>query len=210
MPARPPVPGVIRVELLWTQSGSPCANIFHVAYTGGPPVATDLSSLAGAIQYAVFANIGSALPASTISTECICTDIATDSGEVGSVSPADPGTNATAAISAGSAFLTDWQIARRYRGGKPRTYWPAPAIGELLSATQFTDTCVGLVNEACTALSAAAAGGSHGSFTAVGLVCVSYVDGGSPRVDPLVEPVLSFVNGSVIRSQRRRITATSF
>ena len=105
MPVRPPTPDTIKAEILWTQSGIPAANILHVGYDSGAPDAVDLASLATALSNAIKGAIQGQYGADTVCTGVTCTDIASDSGHVGSDVASWAGTGAGDNLSASREII---------------------------------------------------------------------------------------------------------
>lgn len=210
MAPRPPVANVIKVEILWTQGSIPAANVLHCGYSSAPPSAEDLATLAAAVQTTLKDQLQASYGGQTVQTEVICTDLSTDSGYVGSASTPWTGSDTESQfISAGSAFLTNWEISRRYRGGKPRTYWPAVTSEAMETQSTWGSTIIGVFNTAMAALQATFVA-TYGSLVCSGIGCVSYRSDNSARVDPVYEPFTGFSHATLVRSQRRRITASSF
>ena len=210
MPARPAVANTIKAEVLMTCDAIPLANIFHVGYSSTAPTATDLTSLAEAIASVYESYWMTEVGSYYTLAEVICTDIASDSGLVGTASPASPGALSGGPISSGSAVLVNWQIGRRYRGGKPRTYLPPSPASGILSPSEWNSAVVSAAGTWATHLESACYAVTYGALVTTSLGCVSYRNADTARVDPLFEPFLGHSVGPLIRSQRRRITASSF
>jgi len=186
------------------------ANILHIGYSSAPPVAADLSSLAAAVQTSLDTNLHTLYCAELTQTEVIATDLSSDSAAVGSASVPWSGYVGTGFVSAGSAILVNWSIGRRYRGGKPRTYWPALPAVDLETPSTWSDGTVAAIVAAMTGFKADIEAHTFGDLVTTSLGCVSYRSGNLARVDPVFEPFTSFSVGTLVRSQRRRITASSF
>jgi hypothetical protein len=211
VPALPPVPGVIKFELLWTQAGIPAANILHAAYTGGPPAAADVAAFCLDLDDAFWVTPFRAdYPASTVYVGSRGTDLSSSTGATAEHSVGSAGTATDSGISAQACLMVNYSITRRYRGGHPRTYFPPPAWGGLTSPSDWdsgvVSDCAGAVADIQSVFSTA----THGSTTLSGMVCVSYVAAKVPRVDPLVEPITGYSVGAIVRTQRRRLTASSY
>ena len=210
MAPRPPVAGVIKVEILWTQGGIPAANILHAGYLSDPPSAADLATFAAAVQANLKANMQDLYGGQTVQTEVICTDLSSDSGYVGSASTPWTGSDVESQfLSAGTAFLTNWEISRRYRGGKPRTYWPAFTSEALETQSTWGSGIVTSLNDAMASLTGVF-NDTYGALVLDGPGTVSYRSDNSARVDPVYEGFTGFSHGTLVRTQRRRITASSF
>jgi hypothetical protein len=211
VPPLPVVPGVTKHEFLWTQAGIPAANVFHSAYTGGPPDTSDLEALATAINTDWWASPQRAdYPSTTVFVGHRITDLSSDSGAVGEVAVGTPGTAEDDPISAQACVLINHTIARRYRGGHPRTYFPPPAWGGLATPSTWDAGIISDFTAAWLDIVGALTGFSSGTTDWTGVVSVSYRTANAPRVDPVVDPIVgSSVNGRVC-TQRRRLTASSY
>lgn len=211
MPALPVVPGVIRWEFLWTQSGVPCANIFHSSYTGGPPSSEDLQSLGNTLAHAFWVSgLYEGYPTTTVLVGVRGTDLATDTGAVGEYSDGRAGTYAGGELPAQACVLANYVQARRYRGGHPRAYLLPPNQTLLATPSEWGADIITEMNGCLVALQTAMGDSTAGSTDLSGQVCVSYVTAGAPRVDPLVEPLTGVTVSPILATQRRRIRASSY
>jgi|SRR5580704_9795255 hypothetical protein len=211
MPALPPVPGVVRVELLWTQNGVPAANVLHAAYTGGPPTAGDCTTIAGTINGAFWTDTLKAFYSNfTVLVGTRVTDIATDTGASGEFADGSSGTIDEEGVGAQMCIMVNYGIARRYRGGHPRTYYPGLSNTYLESPQAWSPAGVAGLSAAAGDLQAALGSASSGSTNLTEQVCVSYATANAPRVDPLVETITDYVVNGAIKTQRRRLTASSY
>lgn len=211
MPPLPVVPGVIKWEFLWTQSAIPCANIFHSSFTGGPPTAEDIATMAEDLANAYWqSGLWSGYPTSTTLVGVRGTDLTTDTSAVGEYSVGTSGTYEGSELPAQACVLVNYQITRRYRGGHPRAYLLPPNQTLLAGPSQWGSTILTELAARLTALQTAMGSASSGTTDLSGQVCVSYRDGNAPRVDPLVEPITSMVVSPIMATQRRRIRASSY
>jgi len=213
MPARPPIANVIKVEYLWTQSGAPAANVLHLGYSSAPPSSTDLGSLANSFAALWSVNVplmSTYCPPNTILDEVVCTDLSSDSSAIGSYVDGSAGSSVGQPLSAGSAFLVNWLITRRYRGGHPRTYWPAWTSNLIQTSTAWYAGTVSEMAEKMTALRSLVEHQTIGALTTTTLGAVSYYTGNSPRVAPIFESFVGFRVNGLVATQRRRIRSSSF
>lgn len=211
MPARPVVPGVIKVELLWSQDGIPAANVLYASYTGGAPTETDLAGVASALA-TDFWTLATAAFWSTETTfvGIRLTDLSSDTGAVAEHAMGDTGTNVEGVMPAQACVLVNYSISRRYRGGHPRTYFPAPAFGYMDGPAAWTGAFVSGFSAQVGELYSDLASVSSGALTLTGHVNVSYVTADAPRVDPIVDPITGYVVNGIVATQRRRIRASSY
>lgn len=211
MPALPAVPNVIKLELLWSQAGIPCANVMHCGYSGDAPDGVACGAFAQGFAEAFWvAGLWEGYPTTTILVGARVTDLASDTGASGEWSDGSAGTFDGGELPAQAAVLVNYQIARRYRGGHPRTYFPPPNQSLLDGPSQWGSTIITELGARVEAMFTYSLGTEVESTTLTGLVCVSYRDGDSPRVDPLVEPLTGYVVSPIMATQRRRIRASSY
>jgi hypothetical protein len=207
----PPVPGCVRVELLWTQNGVPAANILHATYTGGAPSSDDCTALASAIDAAFWTDALKGYYSSfTVLAGVRVTDIATDTGASGEYSDGSAGTISDEGVGAQMCIMVNYSIARRYRGGHPRTYYPGLSNEYLESPQTWDVEGINAINSAASDMNGVLASATAGTTDLSGQVCVSYATGNAPRVDPLVEAITGFVTNGQVKTQRRRLTASSY
>jgi hypothetical protein len=211
VPPLPDVADVIKIEFLWNQGGLPAANVFHWAYSGGPPAAADLVAFATVAADSFW--IESLRADYSTVTELVgirMTDLSSSSGAVGEYDVSTAGLDGADSLPAQCAILLNFAITRRYRGGHPRMYLPPASRTWQGEINTWNAELLPVVSTAWTSLAGGLTGLTEGSTELGGQVCVSYFDSGAPRVDPLVEPVTGFVVSGMIRTQRRRLTASSY
>lgn len=211
MPPLPVVPGAIKVEFLWTQAGVPAANVLHIGYTGGPPVTSDLVSLGEQLNTDFWPSDMSALfSTATTFVGFRCTDLSSSTGAVGEFADGSTGTDELGDNPAQACMLVNFGITRRYRGGHPRMYLPALGRNALATPSTWSTAAVSAATTVISAMLADMVSHTFGSIVTTGFVCVSYIDAGAPRVDPLVEPITAGVVSGLMATQRRRVRASSY
>jgi hypothetical protein len=220
MPALPAVPGVIRHEIKYTVGTDiDVLNRSFFAYTGTAPTNTNLSAMAAALHTAWNSDLRALFTAQVTWDDVLLTDLSSSSGAFGDAPSATSGTRSGGNLPAGVAALTNFTVARRYRGGKPRMYMPAGSDTDLANAqtwaTAFTNAVTAGWNSYVTALEAAVWSGG----TITGQVNVSYYHGfasvqdpvtlrwrniPTPRATALVDAITSVSTSVKIGSQRKR------
>ena len=204
------VADVMKVEILWTQNGVPAANILHFGYTGGTPNSDDLATLAAGAINPLWSGIKADYATSTILAGLKATDLSSLSGAVALIPFNSAGAGSANGAPAQCCVLVDWGIARRYRGGHPRTYFPALDVGNVMTPSTWQIDVLTDFNNAANAMFATAGVVTSGSITLGLPVNVSYVSGDAWRVTNVVDTILSASTSSLIRTQRRRVTATTY
>lgn len=219
MASLPVVADVIRVRLGWfTGADSAAISNLYFGYTGGPPSNANCVTMAGTIIADAATALEGAMGATTGMEYVEVTDLGSTSGGQGENTTAFGGTRSGHPVPAGAAVLVNYQIPRRYRGGKPRTYWPAGVAEDLATSKQWLSASVTAFESAwstfLTDILAAGAG-----IVIAHQVNVSYYDGytwetyGTPvkyrrvltlRATPVTDNVTSSSVSPTVGSQRRR------
>lgn len=223
VPALPPVPGVIRVQWRWT-SGSDLDVVsrIYLAYTGTAPTDADMVTFAGTTNNHMASRFDTYWTPDVTLTECTCVDLSSPTAGIGVQTSSYGGTLSGAELPAQSCCLVNFAIQRRYRGGKPRAYFPFGSATTLNGKQQWTSTFQTNVTSQYAALITDIQGSPPGSATISGQVNVSYYEGftvfttpsgraknistlrpGGPHVDVVTGATANIK----VASQRRRIAA---
>jgi hypothetical protein len=220
MPALPPVPATFRVDL-----HHKLANDMNVVsrlffnYTGPAPTNAQMNTLATAVRTAWNSNVGILAGAQVNVHQVECIDLSSATGAIGFDSTTVTGTRAGTTLAAGTAVLINYAVARRYRGGKPRSYLPYLMAADLTDAQDWTAAAVTATNSAWGAFITAIKAAPWSGATITNQVNVSYYQGfasvqnpvtlrwknlSKPRAVPLVDVITSFSTNAKPASQRRR------
>lgn len=220
MPALPPVPQTLRCTYQWEISGDTAAidRVFYT-YTGGPPSAADCNTLAAGLYTNLIGALGGQFVGDVLLIGTEVVDLSTATSFSGAHSASTAGTRPGGALGASTAVLMNQHITRRYRGGKPRTYWPFFADTDLLTeqlwvaasvATLLTDLNLWNANNKAltagtTALQNLVNVSYYHSFTAVvNPITGRTRDVPTPRAAALIDVVNSLSVNPNVASQRRR------
>lgn len=222
-----PLPDVpcVRVKLDYQDvSGFDAGSRFFLSYSGSAPTGANCTTLAGDVATAWAANIAPLVTAEWSLKEVDVLDIATNSGFSGQATPSDAGTRTGPTLPLQCATNVEYNISRRYRGGKPRMFLPPGAEADLVNQSHYDGTYVTAVNTGITAFFAALEALSIGAMGTLAHVNLSYYSGfrnvtnssGRERAVPVYRPTAlhDVVSGysckALVGSQRRRRTATSY
>lgn len=197
---------------------------FYLSYSGGAPSAANCVTLANDIATAWNTDLAALVYINNVLTEVDVLDIASDSGAFGTAAVSHAGTLDGATLTANVATNVEFDLARRYRGGKPRMFLPTPDGTKLVSEDKWTDAFIAAVNTGVAAFFTAIEALSVGSMGSLSHVNVSYYSGftnvtnssGRTRAAPKyrtptakVDTVTGYACKAVVGSQRRRRTATT-
>jgi len=142
-----------------------------------------------------------------------CIDLTSPTSASVSVPASVAGTRGDDEIPANVAYLVDYPIVRRYRGGHPRTYLIVLGNADFLDAAHWSSAATSEVATHFEAFLNAVVGFSSGGTTINNLVNVSYIDKAlnpTPphyRTTPIVDviTVADAIGNQQMASQRRRI-----
>ena len=222
MPALVAQPGVLKAEFLFKVGED--ANVMtrlYFTYTGTPP--TDATCVT--IANALLAGWNNAWLGHLVSSNSILgvkvTDLTTPTSGYGEYLATIPGTASADWNVAAAALLVNYAIARRYRGGKPRSYWPVMTYQDLTDAqtwvagtlatmttewqTDFLDVILGSVTAGCTIVAQCNVSYYEG-FTAVqNPITGRWKNVNKPRTVAIAPDVITgFTLNSKPGTQRRR------
>jgi hypothetical protein len=154
-------------------------------YTGTAPVANDMNNMCGSLSSAWNTNLAPLATAGVTLIAVNGTDLSAPTGAQGSNVVSHVGTRAGAGLPANACMLIDQKIQRRYRGGKPRQYWPLGAGTDLQNSTLWTTAFQTSVNAAINAMVTAilALTWTGGNMTQI--VNVSYFQGFTSVQNPV-------------------------
>jgi hypothetical protein len=198
---------------------------FYIQYAGGAPSAANCVTLGNDIAAAWLARLPNFIYVNVALTEVDVLDIASDSGAFGTVTVNHPGAMAGGTLTSNAATNIEFDIARRYRGGKPRMFLPPPDDTALASIDKWTPAFASGVQTAIGEFFSDIAALSVGSMGALTHVNVSYYFGfqnvvnssGRQRAAPKyrvpnakVDQITGYAVKTTVGSQRRRRTATTF
>lgn len=214
----------VRVRLDYTHaSGLTAGSRFYLSYSGSAPSGANCTTLATDIANAWNADLAGLFTSDWTLTEVDVLDIATDSGLSGTVSVSHEGVNTGTSCPAQCAINVEYDISRRYRGGKPRMYLPPGPTTELNNDSTWTSAFVSTVNSAMSSFIAAVEALSVGSMGTLAHVNLSYYQGftnvtntsGRTRAVPKYrttaksDVIVGYATKQTVGSQRRRRTATT-
>jgi hypothetical protein len=223
-PVPPPASPCVRVALAYTQAdGSLAGSRFFLSYSGAAPSAANCATLASDVAAAWATHVAPAVTSEWSLTAVDVLDIATDSGAFGIAAVSTDGSQDGTALPAQVAVNCEFDIGRRYRGGKPRMFWPTPSTGQVQDASHWTDDFVTAFNAVVVAFFAEVTALSVGSMGSLAHVNLSYYKGftnvtnssGRTRAAPtyraaaLLDSVTGYATKAEMGSQKRRRIATT-
>jgi len=224
---RPPLPEqpCLRVRLDYTQTdGYDAGSRFFLSYSGAAPTAGNCATLAGEIAAAWNTYLAEVVNDTFALTEVDVLDIGTYDGASGQWTGSHAGTAGGTPLPAQAAMNVEFEISRRYRGGKPRMFLPPSNTGFQLDAGHWDSSIITSVNTQIAAFMADVESFDVGSVGTLAHVNVSYYEGftnitnssGRERAVPTyrdtakIDPVNGYAAKGLIGSQRRRRNASTY
>jgi len=218
MPALAPVPGVLKYRFMHHVGTDTNVGSHLYFRTVTSPTQAQIQSAADAAHNAWVTNFAPLCSTSNGLNQVIVMDLSSPSSPLGVNTTAAAGTLGGLPNPASTCCLLNIPVPRRYRGGKPRVYWPLGSGAELASPQAWVGTFVTSLNSAWVALGTAITSNLTTWAPSAGLVSVSYYLGGewkpdqngnyhrvpTPRATPLVDVVVGTAAFSATPSTQRR------
>ncbi len=220
MPSLPSPGPVIRVREKWaTEAPNYVFTRRFLGYSGGPPTGANLAALAAAINANMVTYLKALLSSAFALVEIECVDLSSSSGAGGMDLAVQAGSRGGTAPLAQTPAHFHWDIARRYRGGKPGAYYPFFDQGDYLNVYQWNAAAVSTAASDLASYITAQNGATFGATTIDEPVSISYYEGFTVvtnpvtgrarnvpklRATPIVDIVLGVTGDERISSQRRR------
>lgn len=221
MPAPVPVAGALKIEFkMGDGSSHEAGSRFFFAYTGAVPNVTDLNTLATDVADTWLTNIGPLVNSAEALHGVIITDLSSDTAAVGTWAGTKNGTSGgSGVVTSAVCVVLNHTIARRYRGGRPRTYIRAGSDSDLLTTNTWTSDFLTAITSGWQAWMAAIEAVSTISITLTNPLNISYISGSTPftkpsgrvtnlpvyRTTPLKDQITDTVASSRLGTQRRRL-----
>ncbi len=217
----PNVPSVIRTALKGSAGGGEkWLTRFYSSYPGGAPNASQMATFNNGIIAAFESRLQFYMSSNKTLDSVESTDLTSSSATQLETSAGVAGTSSGVALPLMACVVASYGIARRYRGGHPRGYWPIGVQGDLATSGEWSTASLAIFT------------GEIGSFfndvhsiiwgvsEITQHVNVSYYEGFTVVIDPvtgrarnvpklrvpspLIDNVVSVVARPIVGTQRRR------
>jgi hypothetical protein len=220
----PNVPNVVEVAIQWRidEDGNALTRL-HYQYAGTPD-ANALLNMANSIANSFYGTtaLGGVMSSHVTIGNVTLTDLGHDLRPQGiGYKAGATGNRAGGYLPASNCVVMNYKIGRRYRGGKPRSYFPWGTQTDLADAQTWTQSAYTAFVNAFTGIDTAIKGATSAGVSLTQQVNVSYYKGGiwqpgtsggkpkwvpalrqgGPQVDPILGATPSLRPGS----QRRRM-----
>lgn len=219
MPALPSPGKVIRVTLQFTDgSDSNILNRVYFSYTGSVS-ATDCTSINNTIDTAWGSHMATNITSNVALIGVTTSDLSSATGAEVTTTYNTAGSNAGTKLASGTSIVMQNKLARKYRGGHPRTYLAGMPEAALLNANTWVTATADNALTGWTQVLSAVVGSPPADLGVVAQVNVSYYLGFTVvtnpisgrarnvpklRTTPVVDVVQSVGVNLKVGSQRRR------
>jgi hypothetical protein len=205
VPALPAVPGLAKISLKGHQGSAQWAMVFHVMRDDASSwTQADLDGMCDLFRTSFISRFGTSLSSVGGIDTVDGVDLSSDLGVVSHRTTAAAFTGAATSTSPNVAFVLHWNIARRYRGGHPRTYLPCVAEADVDESGNVSAGRYGTITAAAgnwiNDISTHAMGAVHAQ-----LFCIHYVRDGAVLGFPLLDIILGGTCRTIVGTQRRRL-----
>jgi hypothetical protein len=223
MSALPPVPNTLKVtfnHLL--ESGRTVGSRVWFLYTPATLSVGDLTAFASSVEASWSTNLKPLTRTATTLSSIVVVDANSTGGAAYTLTVGTAGTLSSTPVPSSTAAMVNHKINRRYRGGKPRTYWPWGGETQFATESTWTTAFINSVTSGYGAFITAMKAYSTGALTIVTDANVSFYQGfteqpyGTPtkyrrvptlRSSPVIDAIVSSSLSGTLGSQRRRLRA---
>lgn len=222
MPALPSVPKVLQLAIQTELSDDnyKAINRVHFAYTGTAPSPAQLDSFATTVLTAFASALVPSMGNNKSITMVNAIDLSSPTAAVGEASGANIGTLAGLPLSDDDAMVMSATVARRYRGGHPRSYLLVGDSTKLDTGHTWDSTFLAAVQTAWAGFITAVEGAGWAGAGTLSPVNVSYYEGFTnltspagrnynvPKLrvgGPVVDAITTYVARALLGTQRRRL-----
>lgn len=191
----------------------------HYSYAATAPSNVDLNEFCEDIMASVATNLVPLAGNNVTFTKVSATDLTSSTSSYGESASDHVGTRGNHALTAGDCAVMQRKVARRYRGGHSRVYWPFGIMDDLAdSQTWFEASRVAFISGLGNLDTDIIGNGWTGAGT-IAPVNVSYYSGftvvtgttgrarnvSTPRAAAVIDPVVEIQVAKGIGTQRRRM-----
>jgi hypothetical protein len=150
MPRLPNVPSHLRLRLIGLCNGIPWNSVQYAKYQGSAPTAADLLTVGTQVGSAWNSAIAQLVTPTTRLDQVAVEDLSSLDAATALATTSHPGLRAGTALPNNCALVASYKINARYRGGHPRTYWPAGAQTDVTAGHLWAGAFLTLAQGACT------------------------------------------------------------
>lgn len=184
MPPLPPVPNVLAIQMKFTVANANVISRVNVRYASAAPTRQDLTAYATHVDASIAGHLLPLCSEQVKTVEVMITDLTSDTGARGIVASSRVGTRPGLPNGAAVAALINFKVARRYRGGKPRIYFPFFVAADLTDHLTWSPEAISEATAAWQAFISTLIDGAPKGSGVIEQVNVSLYEGFTVVTDP--------------------------
>jgi hypothetical protein len=204
MPALPAATNCLRVRFAGTNQTTLWNNILYMQYTGVAPQVADLAGIAASMATAWTTNIAPLCATGVALNQISLTDLTNASAASADETVTGAGTRTGVAPTTATACVVSWSVNLRYRGGHPRTYFPAGVDSDIVSGHLWGPTFVTAMLTGARSFRTAMNAVTYGSST-MHMILLSYYANKILRPTPLPVTINDAKVHGRVDTQRKRL-----
>ena len=215
------MPKVLKVAAIWSDGeNTDIVTRWYTQYAGAAPSSDELNTFCSGVKDLISANLNYAVNEAIELGRVHAIDLSSDVGAEGNWSGTLTGAGTDPANALDVSLVISYEIARRYRGGHPRGYWPLGQATALSTPQRWDPTFLASIQSNIENLFEGVVGLAWTGGGALQHVNVSYFQGFTVVTDPttgrarnvpnvrgapVIDAVTSYIARSHIGTQRRRL-----
>jgi len=204
MPALPAATNCLRIKLVGTNQGTLWNNIIYTQYTGTAPQIADLATIATGVGGAWTTNIAPMCATTVALSSITVSDLTSPTAAQADNTVASSGTRTGQALLTNAACVVSWSVNLRYRGGHPRSYFPAGVQADTTAGHLWAGTFITAMLAAGRGFRTSVNAVTWGSST-MHMILLSYYLNKVLRPSPLPVTVTDAKVHGRIDTQRKRL-----
>jgi hypothetical protein len=177
MPPLPPVPNVLVIQMKFTVGNANVISRVNVRYVSDAPTRNDLIAYATHIDAMIGSHLLPLCSEQVKTVEVMVTDLTSDTAARGIATSSQAGTRPGLPNGAAVAALINFKVARRYRGGKPRIYFPFFVAADLTDRLTWSSDAITEATASWNAFMSAVIDGAPAASRVIEQVNVSFYAG---------------------------------
>jgi len=206
----PDAPRCVKIRLIGQNNSVPWVNVMHMQWNNGGTIPTTggLGTMATAIRTSWAANFAPLFCNTSSLTAVELTDVSSRTGNQSTDTTTVLGTSIQPAAPLQTAAVISWTIARRYRGGHPRTYFAGVDTSRYTLGRTWTAAAITAYSAAAQTLRSTINGlTADGNVWAMVNVSYYHTVGGlaAYKVPPDIDVITGLKFHTRVDTQRRRL-----
>lgn len=220
MPPLPPTPQVLAIQMKFTVGNANVVSRIYVRYGSDPPTRDDLTAYAADVDASIGRQLLTLCSEQVKTVEVMVTDLTSDIAARGIATSSQTGTRQGLPNGGAVAALINFKVGRRYRGGKPRIYFPFFVSDDLTDRLTWSPDAISQATACWSAFMSEVIASAPARVGSIEQVNISFYEGFTVVTDertgrsrnvsqlrpggPIIDVITGFSINPKLGSQRRR------